>query len=209
DIDLLTAQDNQFVRKDTVALYEEMKRFHENTDETFFMDDEDLSEEEKKIYVEFGQTQEVEVDEEFNEEFGENSDFNFDESNLGDDLYSEKNILSAIEKNWKEVDNEEVADIEHIHEVNRWRSVKLVDTAGIRKAKVVEGFIETQSVYRSLKAISESDVVLFMIDSTLGITHQDRRLIDIALETGKSLIVCLNKIDLLQEIFADTKKKNE
>ncbi len=209
DIDLLTAQDNQFVRKDTVALYEEMKRFHENTDETFFMDDEDLTEEEKKIYVEFGQTQEVEVDEDFNEEFGENSDFNFDESNLGDDLYSEKNILSAIEKNWKEVDNEEVADIEHIHEVNRWRSVKLVDTAGIRKAKVVEGFIETQSVYRSLKAISESDVVLFMIDSTLGITHQDRRLIDIALEKGKSLIVCLNKIDLLQEIFADTKKKNE
>src|SRR5690606_30787630 len=37
DIDLLEAQENQFVRKDTVTLYEEMKRFHENTDETFFM----------------------------------------------------------------------------------------------------------------------------------------------------------------------------
>jgi GTP-binding protein len=87
--------------------------------------------------------------------------------------------------------------------------VKLVDTAGIRKAKLVEGFIETQSVYRSLKAITESDIVLFMIDSTLGITHQDRRLCDIALEKGKSLIICLNKIDLLKETFADMKKKRE
>ncbi|HLW56116.1 MAG TPA: GTP-binding protein, partial [Bacteriovoracaceae bacterium] len=203
------AQENQFVRKDTVTLYEEMKRFHENTDETFFMDEDDLTEEEKRIYVEFGQKNEFEVSDDTDEEFGESSEFTYDDSNLGDDLYSEENILSAIEKNWKEKDTDEVADIEHVHQVNRWRSIKLVDTAGIRKSKVVEGFIETQSVYRSLKAISESDVVLFMIDSTLGITHQDRRLIDIALEKGKSLIVCLNKIDLLQEIFADTKKKNE
>ncbi|MFA7612643.1 MAG: GTPase, partial [Candidatus Caldatribacteriota bacterium] len=209
DIDLLEAQENQFVRKDTVTLYEEMKRFHENTDETFFMDEDDLTEEEKRIYVEFGQKNEFEVSDDTDEEFGESSEFTYDDSNLGDDLYSEENILSAIENNWKEKDTDEVADIEHVHQVNRWRSIKLVDTAGIRKSKVVEGFIETQSVYRSLKAISESDVVLFMIDSTLGITHQDRRLIDIALEKGKSLIVCLNKIDLLQEIFADTKKKNE
>lgn len=209
DIDILTAQENQFVKKDTVALYEEMKSFHENTDETFLMDEEDLTEEEKRIYVEYGQTQEMVVDEDFGEEFSEESEFNYDESNLGDDLYSESNILSAIEKNWRETDDDEVADIKHVSEVNRWRSIKLVDTAGIRKSKVVEGFIETQSVYRSLKAISESDVVIFMIDSTLGITHQDRRLIDIALEKGKSLIVCLNKIDLLQEIFADKKKKDE
>lgn len=101
------------------------------------------------------------------------------------------------------------AHIEHAEYVHRWRSIKLVDTAGIRKAKLVDGFIETQSVYRSLRSISESDVVLFMIDSTLGITHQDRRLIDIALEKGKSLIICLNKIDLLREIFADQKKKKE
>lgn len=209
DIDILTAQDNQFVKKDTVALYEEMKSFHENTDETFLMDEDDLTEEEKRIYVEYGQTQEMVVDEDFGEEFSETSEFNYDDSNLGDDLYSESNILSAIEKNWRETDDDEVADIKHVSEVNRWRSIKLVDTAGIRKSKVVEGFIETQSVYRSLKAISESDVVIFMIDSTLGITHQDRRLIDIALEKGKSLIVCLNKIDLLQEIFADKKKKDE
>ena len=61
----------------------------------------------------------------------------------------------------------------------------------------------------SLRAITESDIVLFMVDSTLGITHQDRRLCDIALEKGKSVIICLNKIDLLRDVFADQKKKKE
>ena len=48
-----------------------------------------------------------------------------------------------------------------------------------------------------------------MKDSTLGITHQDRRLLDIALEKGKSLVICLNKIDLLRDTFANPKKKKE
>ncbi len=205
DVEMLSTQDNQF-RKDNSEIYEEMKKFHENTDETFLMDEEELTEAEKKIYVEYGQTSEIEIDDSDDEVTG--NDFSFDESNVGEDYFSEKTILNEIEKNWNGPE-EEVAHIEHAEYVHRWRSIKLVDTAGIRKAKLVDGFIETQSVYRSLRSISESDVVLFMIDSTLGITHQDRRLIDIALEKGKSLIVCLNKIDLLREIFADQKKKKE
>lgn len=201
DVELLTSQENQFRRDNEI--YEEMKKFHENTDENFLMDEEDLSEEEKKVYVEFGQTTELDLDEEVS-----GNEFAFDESNTGEDYFSEKEILSTIEKNW-DAPAEEVAHIEHVAAIHRWRSIKLVDTAGIRKSKMVEGFIETQSVYRSLRSISESDVILFMIDATLGITHQDRRLIDIALEKGKSVIVCLNKIDLLREIFADQKKKKE
>jgi GTP-binding protein len=201
DVELLTSQENQFRRDNEI--YEEMKKFHENTDENFLMDEEDLSEEEKKVYVEFGQTSELDLDEEVS-----GNEFAFDESNTGEDYFSEKEILSTIEKNW-DAPAEEVAHIEHVAAIHRWRSIKLVDTAGIRKSKMVEGFIETQSVYRSLRSISESDVILFMIDATLGITHQDRRLIDIALEKGKSVIVCLNKIDLLREIFADQKKKKE
>jgi GTPase len=205
DIDKLQAQDNQF-RKDTTQIYEDMKKYHENTDMKLLMDEDELSEEEKKIYVEYGQTAEFLNDAEEEEVSG--AEFSFDESNTGEDYFSEKEIVKAIEANW-DSKTEEVENIEFAKEVNRWRSIKLVDTAGIRKMKLVDGFIETQSVYRSLRSISESDVVLFMIDSTLGITHQDRRLIDIALEKGKSLIVCLNKIDLLKEIFADQKKKKE
>lgn len=211
DVEMLTTRENQF-RKDNEEMMEELKRFQESgdIDLNISVDEEDLTEEEKKIYVEFGQTVESTFDE---EELGEDGsagpDFSFDESNTGSDLYSEKEILGEIEKNWETMPEEEVADLEFAQYVNRWRSIKLVDTAGIRKSKLVEGFIETQSVYRSLRSITESDIVLFMIDSTLGITHQDRRLCDIALEKGKSVIICLNKIDLLKDIFADQKKKKE
>jgi GTP-binding protein len=205
DVDLLNPQDNQF-RRATEEIYQDMKKFHQNTDMTLLMDEDDLSEEEKRIYVEFGQDSEIELNDKEDDLTSE--DFAFDESNVGSDYFSENQIVSEIEKNWSS-EEEVVEETPYVSEVNRWRSIKLVDTAGIRKAKLVEGFIETQSVYRSLKAISESDVVLFMIDSTLGITHQDRRLCDIALEKGKSLIICLNKIDLLRETFADQKKKKE
>jgi GTP-binding protein len=92
---------------------------------------------------------------------------------------------------------------------SQWRSLHIVDTAGIRRQKSVEGFIEQQSVYRSLRCITESDIVIFMIDATIGISHQDRRLLDIALEKGKSCIVCLNKVDLLKEQLVDEKAKKE
>ncbi len=101
-----------------------------------------------------------------------------------------------------EVANEKVAG-------SQWRSLHLIDTAGIRRQKSVEGFIEQQSVYRSLRCITESDVIIFMIDASVGISHQDRRLLDIALEKGKSVVVCLNKIDLLKETLPDEKAKKE
>ncbi len=210
DVEMLSARDNQF-RKDSAEIFEELKKFQEtgDVDLNISVDEDDLSEEEKKIYVEYGQTVEATFADEEEVEVGASSDFSFDESNTGADLYTEKEILSSIEKNWDNAPEEAVANIEYAQQINRWRSIKIVDTAGIRKSKLVEGFIETQSVYRSLRSISESDIVLFMVDSTLGITHQDRRLCDIALEKGKSVIICLNKIDLLRETFADAKKKNE
>ena len=79
-----------------------------------------------------------------------------------------------------------------------WRSIHLVDTAGIRRKNQVQGVVETQAVYRALHAISVADVVIYLIDGVKGISHQDRRLIDIVLEKGKSIIITLNKMDLIQ-----------
>lgn len=209
DVETLSTKENQF-RKDSTEIFEELKRFQEtgDVDLNISVDEDDLSEEEKKIYVEYGQTVESTFADDASE-VGASSEFSFDESNTGTELYTEKEILKSIEANWDSSQEEPVANLEFAQHINRWRSVKIVDTAGIRKSKLVDGFIETQSVYRSLRSISESDIVLFMVDSTLGITHQDRRLCDIALEKGKSVIICLNKIDLLRETFADVKKKNE
>jgi len=205
DVEMLSSKENPF-RKDNADIYNEIKQYQDAGHVDFSVDEEDLTEEEKKIYLEFGQTTE-DAFADIVEPTGSN-DFSFDESNVGEDYFTEKQIVSEIEKNWNGP-AEEVENLEHAHQINRWRSIKIVDTAGIRKSKLVDGFIETQSVYRSLRSITESDIVLFMVDSTLGITHQDRRLCDIALEKGKSIIICLNKIDLLRETFADAKKKKE
>ena len=90
-----------------------------------------------------------------------------------------------------------------------WRSVQIIDTAGIRKQRMVKELVESQSVFRALRSISECDMVIHLVDVTKGIGHQDRRLIDIATEKGKSVIVCLNKFDLIQEELKDEKKRKE
>ncbi len=90
-----------------------------------------------------------------------------------------------------------------------WRSIHIIDTAGIRKKNSVKGFIETQSVYRALRSITESDVVIHMVDAQKGIGHQDRRLIDIALEKGKSVIILLNKMDMIKDRFKNYKQRKE
>jgi GTP-binding protein len=90
-----------------------------------------------------------------------------------------------------------------------WRSIHIVDTAGIRKQSVVHGFIESQSVFRALRCITEAEIVIFMIDSTKGINHQDRRLMDIANEKGKSIIVCMNKMDLIKDKVKDDRARKE
>lgn len=127
-------------------------------------------------------------------------DFDMDENSEAesDDQYSPE-YLAAMKK------LEEDAKIEG----SQWRSMHIVDTAGIRRQKAVDGFIEQQSVYRSLRCITESDIIIFMIDATIGISHQDRRLLDIALEKGKSVIVCLNKVDLLKDTLVDEDAKKE
>jgi len=128
---------------------------------------------------------------------------------------------SSLDKNFEQV-FEAPADIEaassedesidkevNENEGSHWRSIHIVDTAGIRRQKSVTGFVESQSVYRSLRSITESDIVIVLIDATKGIGHQDRRLIDIALEKGKSVVVVLNKMDLKRAELKDEKAKRE
>lgn len=90
-----------------------------------------------------------------------------------------------------------------------WRTLHIVDTAGIRRQKSIDDDLEEQSVYRSLRSITESDIVIYMVDATKGVGHQDRRLLDIALDKGKSVMVVLNKMDLKNRDFVDDKAKRE
>lgn len=121
----------------------------------------------------------------------------------------EEDALLSIEQMEENLELKEDDEEEEVEADSGYRSLKIIDTAGIRKQKQVKGFIEEQSVFRALKSISESDIVIYMVDSIKGITHQDRRLCDIALDKGKSIIICLNKVDLMADVMRDHKKKRE
>lgn len=122
-----------------------------------------------------------------------------------DNVFSEDDLEIDFEED--EIEAEVLEEVKE--EGSHWRSLHIVDTAGIRRQKAIEGFIEQQSVYRALRCITESDVIIYMIDASIGISHQDRRLLDIALDKGKSVIVCLNKMDLIKEKLVDENTKKE
>lgn len=129
-----------------------------------------------------------------------------------EDAFVSDEELSAEWSNWASGVEGEITNIEHHEEVlptTTIRSIHLVDTAGIRKQSHIKEFVESQSVFRALRCITESDVVIYLVDAEKGISHQDRRLLDIAYEKGKSVIIGLNKFDLLSENLKDTKARTE
>lgn len=75
----------------------------------------------------------------------------------------------------------------------------LVDTAGIRRKNKVTEDLEFYSVMRSIRAIENSDVCILMIDATRGIEAQDMNIFQLIQRNNKSLVVVVNKWDLVQE----------
>lgn len=74
----------------------------------------------------------------------------------------------------------------------------LVDTAGIRKKNKVTEDLEFYSVMRSIRAIENSDVCILLIDATRGIEAQDMNIFQLIQRNGKSLVVVVNKWDLVE-----------
>ncbi|MFC2759723.1 ribosome biogenesis GTPase Der [Hallella multisaccharivorax] len=75
----------------------------------------------------------------------------------------------------------------------------LVDTAGIRKKNKVSKDLEFYSVMRSIRAIENSDVCILMIDATRGIEAQDMNIFQLIQKNNKSLVVVVNKWDLVED----------
>ena len=75
----------------------------------------------------------------------------------------------------------------------------LVDTAGIRRKNKVTEDLEFYSVMRSIRAIEHSDVCILMIDATRGIESQDMNIFQLIQKNQKSLVVVVNKWDLVPD----------
>ncbi len=82
----------------------------------------------------------------------------------------------------------------------------LIDTAGMRRRKNIEEVTEKFSIVKTLQAIESANVVLFVIDGREAVTDQDLRLLGFVLESGKSLVVAINKWDnMTEEAKEDTR----
>jgi len=77
--------------------------------------------------------------------------------------------------------------------------IVLIDTAGIRRRGRVEPGLEKYSVLRALKAISRADVSLLLIDGAEGVTAQDAHIAGYIIDEAKSVVVVINKWDLVPQ----------
>jgi len=75
----------------------------------------------------------------------------------------------------------------------------LIDTAGIRSRGKISQGAEKYSVMRAIKGIEHADIALVLIDASEGITEQDERIVGLAHEAGKGIILVLNKWDLVPD----------
>lgn len=80
---------------------------------------------------------------------------------------------------------------------------RLIDTAGIRQRGKVSSPVEYFSTTRSEHAIEASDVVFLVLDAKDGVTNQEQKLGGMILEKGASMVIVVNKWDLVHEAFRE------
>ncbi|MFN7729195.1 MAG: ribosome biogenesis GTPase Der [Bdellovibrio sp.] len=86
------------------------------------------------------------------------------------------------------------------------RQYVLVDTAGLRKSAKRDEGLEIISAFKSHESIRKADLVLLVVDGTLGPTDQDARIMQTILEDHKAVILVANKSDLGRNQVADYRK---
>ncbi|MCX8524101.1 ribosome biogenesis GTPase Der [Chryseobacterium formosus] len=80
----------------------------------------------------------------------------------------------------------------------------LVDTAGMRRKSKVNEDLEFYSVMRSIRSIEYSDVVVIMVDATLGWESQDMNIFGLAQKNRKGIVIVVNKWDLVEDKTTNT-----
>ena len=85
---------------------------------------------------------------------------------------------------------------------------ELIDTAGLRrKGKVFEA-VEKFSVVKTLQAIADANVVLLLLDATQGVTDQDAHIAGYILESGRAVVLAVNKWDAVDEYQKQTLQRS-
>ncbi len=88
-----------------------------------------------------------------------------------------------------------------VHVKNAHSHFVFIDTPGIRKRKKVTENLEYYSVKRALSSVERADIVCLVLDSTLLVTAQDKKIAGYVMERGRGLIFVVNKWDLAQSVL--------
>jgi len=79
------------------------------------------------------------------------------------------------------------------------RAIRLIDTAGLRRKARIKKKLEELSVGDTLQSIRFSEVVVIILDATLGIEKQDLSIARLVIEEGRALVIAVNKWDVIKE----------
>lgn len=94
----------------------------------------------------------------------------------------------------------------------RGRTIKMFDTAGMRRKARVQEKLEKLSVADALRAIRFAETVVIVFDATIPFEKQDLQIVDLVLREGRAAVLAFNKWDLVEEpqaVLADLREKTE
>ncbi|MDY6934278.1 MAG: ribosome biogenesis GTPase Der [Spirochaetota bacterium] len=86
------------------------------------------------------------------------------------------------------------------------KRIRVIDTAGLKKKSRIKGNEQFYSMRRTIDSINRSDVVIHLIDATIGLTETDKKISDEILKANKPIIISINKWDAVNK---DTKTFEE
>ncbi|RWX78697.1 ribosome biogenesis GTPase Der [Neorhizobium lilium] len=94
----------------------------------------------------------------------------------------------------------------------RGRTIKMFDTAGMRKKARVQEKLEKLSVADALRSIRFAETVVIVFDATIPFEKQDLQLVDLVIREGRAAVLAFNKWDLVEDtqaVLADLREKTE
>ncbi len=93
-----------------------------------------------------------------------------------------------------------------VHTDIKWhgKTIRLIDTAGLRRKSRVKEAIEVFSNMRTFRALEQCDIAILMVDAERGAANQDAKIAGLIHDSGKGVIVVFNKWDLIKDKQTNT-----
>jgi GTP-binding protein len=91
----------------------------------------------------------------------------------------------------------------------RGKEIRLVDTAGMRRKSKVQDKLEKLAVTDALRSIQYAEVVVVLLDATIPFEKQDLQIADLVSREGRSIVIALNKWDLIEDRAGAMKRHRE